>query len=54
MTQITYTDARKNDAIEVAKTLGLPTSTVKKGSGSSNADVSVVLGQDYKVTTSTG
>ncbi|MFJ1552287.1 LCP family protein [Streptomyces mirabilis] len=55
VSQITYTDAaRKNDAIEVAKTLGLPTSTVKKGSGSSNADVSVVLGQDYKVTTSTG
>ncbi|MEU2860246.1 LCP family protein [Streptomyces mirabilis] len=55
VSQITYTDAaRKNDAIEVAKTLGLPTSTVKKGSGSSNADVSVVLGQDYKVTSSTG
>lgn len=55
VSQITYTDAaRKNDAIEVAKTLGLPTSTVKKGSASSNADVSVVLGQDYKVTTSTG
>ncbi|MFF0034851.1 LCP family protein [Streptomyces mirabilis] len=55
VSQITYTDAaRKDDAIEVAKTLGLPTSTVKKGSGSSNADVSVVLGQDYKVTTSTG
>ncbi|SFG77533.1 LCP family protein [Streptomyces mirabilis] len=55
VSQITYTDAaRKNDAIEVAKTLGLPTSTVKKGSGSSSADVSVVLGQDYKVTTSTG
>jgi hypothetical protein len=27
---------------------------VKKGSGSSSADVSVVLGQDFKVTTSTG
>jgi anionic cell wall polymer biosynthesis LytR-Cps2A-Psr (LCP) family protein len=55
VSQITYTDAaRKNDAIEVAKTLGLPTGIVKKGSGSSNADVSVVLGQDYKVTTSTG
>jgi hypothetical protein len=55
VSQITYTDAaKKNDAIEVAKTLGLPTSTVKKGSGSSSADVSVVLGQDFKVTTSTG
>ncbi|MCX4908726.1 LytR C-terminal domain-containing protein [Streptomyces sp. NBC_00878] len=48
--QITYTDAaKKEDAVEVAKTLGLPTSSVKKGKVTSNADVSVVLGQDYKV-----
>lgn len=47
--QVTYGDAaRKADAEEVAKTLGLPTSVVKKGTATSNADVSVVLGQDYK------
>jgi len=47
--QITYADAaNKEDAIEVAKTLGLPTSSVKKGKVTSNATVSVVLGQNYK------
>ncbi|MGW3153970.1 LCP family protein [Streptomyces sp. NPDC001089] len=52
---ITYTDdAKKADAVEVAKTLGLPTGAVKKGAATSNADVSVVLGQDYKVSGSTG
>ncbi|MGW0709608.1 LCP family protein [Streptomyces sp. NPDC002643] len=46
--QVTYADAaRKQDAVEVAKTLGLPTSAVKKGETTSNADVSVVLGQNY-------
>ncbi|MFF1809065.1 LytR C-terminal domain-containing protein [Streptomyces sp. NPDC058251] len=56
VSEITYTDvAKKNDAVEVAKTLGLPTSSVKKGKVTSNADVSVVLGQDYKVSSgSTG
>ncbi|MET8133923.1 LCP family protein [Streptomyces sp. NPDC005251] len=50
VSQITYGDpAKKADAVEVAKTLGLPTSTVKKGTVTSSADVSVVLGQDYKV-----
>ncbi|MCT9004258.1 LCP family protein [Streptomyces rhizosphaerihabitans] len=50
VSQITYSDpAKKDDAVEVAKTLGLPTGTVKKGTVTSNADVSVVLGQDYKV-----
>ncbi|WP_328555592.1 LCP family protein [Streptomyces sp. NBC_00358] len=50
VSQITYSNpAKKNDAIEVAKTLGLPTGTVKKGTVTTNADVSVVLGQDYKV-----
>jgi len=51
-----YADAaRKADAVEVAKTLGLPTSSVTKGKASGNADVSVVLGQDYKITsTKTG
>ncbi|WP_369043654.1 LCP family protein [Streptomyces sp. Midd1] len=52
VSQITYGDAaKKDDAVEVAKTLGLPTSTVKKGTVTNNADVSVVLGQDYKVDT---
>ncbi|MFF8530803.1 LytR C-terminal domain-containing protein [Streptomyces sp. SAS_267] len=56
VSQITYSDAaKKEDAVEVAKTLGLPTSTVKKGKATGNADVSVVLGQDYKITSrSTG
>ncbi|MET9404869.1 LCP family protein [Streptomyces sp. NPDC002935] len=50
VSQITYSDAaKKDDAVEVAKTLGLPTSTVKKGTVTTNADVSVVLGQDYKI-----
>ncbi|MFJ4834289.1 LytR C-terminal domain-containing protein [Streptomyces sp. NPDC088747] len=48
VSQITYADAAQQDnAVEVAKTLGLPTSSVKKGTVTSNADVSVVLGQDY-------
>ncbi|MET7942277.1 LytR C-terminal domain-containing protein [Streptomyces sp. NPDC005302] len=52
VSQITYGDAaKKGDAVEVAKTLGLPTSAVKKGTVTNNADVSVVLGQDYKVDT---
>ncbi|MFH8463575.1 LCP family protein [Streptomyces sp. NPDC017991] len=50
VSEITYVDAaKKEDAAEVAKTLGLPTTSVKKGKVTSNADVSVVLGQDYKV-----
>ncbi|MFD5077916.1 LCP family protein [Streptomyces sp. NPDC058371] len=49
VSRITYADTdRKDDAVEVAKTLGLPTSSVKKGKVTSSADVSVVLGQDYK------
>ena len=39
----------KAKAVEVAKTLGLPESAVKKGEPAANADVSVVLGQDYKI-----
>lgn len=35
-------------ATEVAKTLGLPSGAVKKGEPAANADVSAVLGQDYK------
>jgi anionic cell wall polymer biosynthesis LytR-Cps2A-Psr (LCP) family protein len=48
--QVTYGGtATEEQAVEVAKTLGLPTSAVKKGTPAANADVSVVLGQDYKV-----
>ncbi|MEU1487278.1 LCP family protein [Streptomyces sp. NPDC005752] len=39
----------KAKAVEVAKTLGLPESAVEKGDPAANADVSVVLGQDYKI-----
>lgn len=47
--QVTYTDAAdKENAIEAAKTLGLPAASVKKGTATSNADVSVILGQDYE------
>ncbi|MFJ2646635.1 LytR C-terminal domain-containing protein [Streptomyces sp. NPDC087420] len=46
--QVIYGDAAiKEQAVEVAKTLGLPTDAVKKGTPAANADVSVVLGQDY-------
>ncbi|WP_372407641.1 LCP family protein [Streptomyces luteireticuli] len=44
-------DKRAADAKEVAKTLGLPAGAVRKGGGSdvaANADVTVVLGKDYK------
>ncbi|MET8830332.1 LCP family protein [Streptomyces sp. NPDC004610] len=48
-TEITYADdADKENATEVAKTLGLSTETVTKGEVSGNADVTVVLGQDYE------
>ncbi|GAB2843831.1 polydiglycosylphosphate transferase PdtA [Streptomyces deserti] len=47
--KVTYSDAAdKENATEVAKTLGLPTSSVTKGKVSGNANVSVVLGQDYE------
>ncbi|MEK8143195.1 LytR C-terminal domain-containing protein [Streptomyces sp. M10(2022)] len=39
----------KAKAVEVAKTLGLPGSAVQQGKPAANADVSVVLGQDYKI-----
>ncbi|MFI1968122.1 hypothetical protein BLA24_21000 [Streptomyces cinnamoneus] len=41
-------DARAAEAKEVAKTLGLPERAVKKGQAAGNADVTVVLGKDYK------
>lgn len=51
--KITYSGAAdKDNATEVAKTLGLSTSSVTKGTVSSNADVSVILGQDYKPSSS--
>ncbi|MFE5213359.1 MULTISPECIES: LytR C-terminal domain-containing protein [unclassified Streptomyces] len=48
VSKVTYADAsHKADATEVAKTLGLPAGSVAKGTVSSGADVSVVLGSDY-------
>jgi anionic cell wall polymer biosynthesis LytR-Cps2A-Psr (LCP) family protein len=47
--KVIYSDASdKQNATEVAKTLGLPAGAVTKGTVSSGADVSVVLGVDYK------
>ncbi|POX39066.1 hypothetical protein C3486_20070 [Streptomyces sp. Ru73] len=47
--RVTYGDAaHKPQAEEVAKTLGLPASAVKKGETASNADITVLLGSDYK------
>ncbi|MEU6703025.1 LCP family protein [Streptomyces wuyuanensis] len=48
-TQVVYGDAaQKQNAVEVAKTLGLDESAVEKGKAAPNADVLVVLGQDYE------
>ncbi|MGW2678147.1 LytR C-terminal domain-containing protein [Streptomyces sp. NPDC001436] len=48
-TQITYQDeGQRGRAVEVAKTLGLPETAVKKAEGVVNADVVVILGKDYK------
>ncbi|POX64010.1 hypothetical protein C3492_06310 [Streptomyces sp. Ru62] len=47
--KVLYADAAdKANATEVAKTLGLPAGSVTKGSVSSGADVSVILGGDYE------
>ncbi|MEU5300599.1 LytR C-terminal domain-containing protein [Streptomyces noursei] len=47
--QVTYADApQRAKAAEVAKTLGLPASAVQQGKVAANADIAVVLGQDYK------
>ncbi|MFD3873920.1 LCP family protein [Streptomyces sp. NPDC058623] len=47
--RITYQDdAQRDRAIDVAKTLGLPETAVKKAENAVNADVVVVLGRDYK------
>lgn len=46
---VVYSEASdKENATEVAKTLGLPATAVTKGTVPSSARVSVVLGQDYK------
>ncbi|MEV5934613.1 LCP family protein [Streptomyces sp. NPDC052079] len=46
--KVVYADAAdKENAAEVAKTLGLDADSVSKGRTSANARVSVVLGQDY-------
>ncbi|MXM61987.1 LytR family transcriptional regulator [Streptomyces sp. HUCO-GS316] len=51
--QVLYADAAdKENASEVAKTLGLPDGSVAKGKVSSNANVSVILGQDYQPSSS--
>ncbi|MCX5057167.1 LytR C-terminal domain-containing protein [Streptomyces sp. NBC_00452] len=51
--KVVYTDAAdKENATEVAKTLGLPAGSVAKGATTSNADVSVTLGRDYKPSSS--
>ncbi|MER5435084.1 LytR C-terminal domain-containing protein [Streptomyces sp. NPDC002588] len=51
--QVLYGDAaEKENATEVAKSLGLSVGVVKKGTVSGNADVTVVLGQDYKPSSS--
>ncbi|MFI1936299.1 LCP family protein [Streptomyces purpureus] len=53
--QVIYGDAaQKPKADEVAKTLGLPAGTVQQGKAATNADVTVVLGQDYKIRRSGG
>jgi anionic cell wall polymer biosynthesis LytR-Cps2A-Psr (LCP) family protein len=50
--QVVYTDpARLAAAKDVASTLGLPASAVKKGTVPATADISVTLGRDYKPTT---
>ncbi|KUO22326.1 LCP family protein [Streptomyces dysideae] len=47
--KVVYADAAdKENATEVAKTLGLPTGSVTKGKVSGNADVSVILGRNYE------
>ncbi|WP_069758999.1 LCP family protein [Streptomyces sp. LUP47B] len=51
--KVVYSDtADKANATEVAKTLGLPAGAVAKGTLPSSANVSVVLGQDYKPSSS--
>ncbi|MGC9437787.1 LytR C-terminal domain-containing protein [Streptomyces sp. WG5] len=47
--KVVYAEAAdKENAVQVAKTLGLPATSVTQGEVSANARVSVVLGQDYE------
>ncbi|MEG3631407.1 LytR C-terminal domain-containing protein [Streptomyces poriticola] len=47
--EVVYGDeGAKEDAVQVAKTLGLPAEAVAQGEVPANADVAVVLGQDYE------
>ncbi|KUL50377.1 hypothetical protein ADL22_07350 [Streptomyces sp. NRRL F-4489] len=47
--QVVYADASQQaKAAEVAKTLGLPAGAVRQGKVEANADIAVILGQDYK------
>ena len=47
--QVLYADAAmRSKAVEAAKTLGLPATAVTKGRVAANADVTVVLGSDYR------
>ncbi|WP_269854030.1 LCP family protein [Streptomyces sp. RPT161] len=47
--QVVYgADSQAQTAKELAKTLGLPDSAVSKGQAANNADITVVLGGDYK------
>ncbi|MEV6613767.1 LytR C-terminal domain-containing protein [Streptomyces sp. NPDC051051] len=51
--KVLYADAAdKENATEVAKTLGLPGTVVAKGTVPANADVVVVLGKDYEPSSS--
>lgn len=50
LSEVVYRSAAdKEKATQVAKTLDLPTAAVKQGKPAANADVSVLLGQDYKI-----
>ncbi|WP_377271474.1 LCP family protein [Peterkaempfera sp. SMS 1(5)a] len=54
-TQIRYTDdARAEAAKQLALTLNVPATAVKKVTGGQTADIVVVLGQDYKGTAAAG
>ncbi|WP_037910671.1 LytR C-terminal domain-containing protein, partial [Streptomyces sp. TOR3209] len=47
--EVVYAEAAdKENAVQVAKTLGLPADAVTQGEVSANARVSVVLGRDYE------
>ncbi|AQA11826.1 LCP family protein [Streptomyces malaysiensis] len=49
--RVTYADAAQaGQAKEVAKTLGLPETAVRKAKGAANADITVLLGPDYDAT----